>query len=130
MKLIEVAAAIIVKDGKIFCAQRGPGRSMANKWEFPGGKLEKNETGEEAITREIMEELACRISVEKFFMTVEHDYPDFHLTMHCYICSLVNEMPILSEHLDCCWKSGEDLLMLDWADADAPLIDKLRYLYP
>ncbi len=129
MKTVEVAAAIIIKNSKVFCAQRGPGRSMAGKWEFPGGKLENNESGEQAVIREIKEELNCEIKIEKFLMKIEHDYEDFHLTMHCYICSLVCGMPILSEHTDCAWLLGCQLDSLDWAKADLPIISKLKSLY-
>ena len=90
MKTIEVVAAIIRKDGKIFATQRGYG-DFKDWWEFPGGKMEAGETPEEALVREIREELSTEIVIEQFLHTVEWDYPQFHLTMHCYLCSLASD---------------------------------------
>ena len=88
MKQIEVVAAIIRKGDKIFATQRGYGE-WKDWWEFPGGKMEAGETPEKALVREIREELSAEISVDEYLCTVEYDYPKFHLTMHCYLCSLV-----------------------------------------
>ena len=123
MKKVEVVAAIIQKDNKIFCAQRNLSKSMGGKWEFPGGKIEEGETREEALVREIKEELDSDIRVDKYLMTVEHDYPTFHITMHDYLCTLVKGELILKEHNDSVWLSKEELLSLDWADADKPIVN-------
>ena len=97
MKNIEVVAAIIRKRDKIFATQRGYGE-WKDWWEFPGGKMEAGETPEEALVREIREELSTEISVDEFLCTVEYDYPQFHLTMHCYLCSLMTDSLHLNEH--------------------------------
>ena len=125
MRRIEVVAAVIEKDDKIFCAQRNLAKSQGGKWEFPGGKIEEGETKEEALVREIKEELDSEIVVDKYLMTVEHDYPTFHITMHAYLCSLVNGELTLKEHNDSIWLTKENLLTLDWADADKPIVNKL-----
>ena len=125
MKKVEVVAAVIKKDNKIFCAQRNLSKSMGGKWEFPGGKIEIGETKEEALVREIREELDSDIVVDKYLMTVEHDYRTFHITMHAYLCTLVKGELTLKEHNDSVWLSKEELLSLDWADADKPIVDKL-----
>ena len=125
MRRIEVVAAVIEKDDKIFCAQRNLTKSMGGKWEFPGGKIEVGETNEEALVREISEEFDTDIVVDKYIMTVEHDYPTFHITMHAYLCSLVNGELTLKEHNDSIWLTKENLLTLDWADADKPIVNKL-----
>ena len=97
MKQIEVVAAIIRKGDRIFATQRGYGE-WKDWWEFPGGKMEAGETPEEALKREIREELSAEISVDEFLYMVDYDYPQFHLTMHCYLCSLVTEALHLNEH--------------------------------
>ena len=125
MRRIEVVAAVIEKDDKIFCAQRNLTKSMGGKWEFPGGKIEVGETNEEALVREISEEFDSEIKVNEYIMTVEHDYPTFHITMHAYLCSLVNGELTLKEHNDSIWLTKENLLTLDWADADKPIVNKL-----
>lgn len=125
MRRIEVVAAVIQKDNKIFCAQRNLTKSMGGKWEFPGGKIEEGETNEEALVREISEEFDTDIVVDKYIMTVEHDYPTFHITMHAYLCSLVYGELTLKEHNDSIWLTKENLLTLDWADADKPIVNKL-----
>ena len=125
MRRIEVVAAVIEKDDKIFCAQRNLTKSMGGKWEFPGGKIEVGETNEEALVREISEEFDSEIKVNEYIMTVEHDYPTFHITMHAYLCSLVNGELTLKEHNDSIWLTKENLLTLDWADADKPIVKKL-----
>ena len=123
MKQIEVVAAIIHDDeGRIFATQRGYG-DYKDGWEFPGGKMEAGETPEEALKREIWEELETRISVDEFLSTVEFDYPKFHLTMHCYLCSLLTEALHLNEHEAACWLSKDELDSVKWLPADLEVVE-------
>ncbi|MDD4200700.1 MAG: 8-oxo-dGTP diphosphatase MutT [Eubacteriales bacterium] len=125
MKTIEVVAAIIKKDNKYFATQRGYG-DFAGGWEFPGGKIESGETAKQALVREIKEELDADIVVGELLDTVEHDYPEFHLTMHCFICELVSERLVLLEHEAAKWLAAEELESVDWLPADNGLIEKLK----
>ena len=127
MKQIEVVAAIICKEDKIFATQRGYG-DFKDWWEFPGGKMEAGETPEEALKREIREELSTEISVDKIICTVEYDYPKFHLTMHCFLCSLLTEALHLNEHEAAKWLTKEDWESVKWLPADLEVIEKLRGL--
>ena len=124
MKQIEVVAAIIRKEDKLFATQRGYG-DFKDWWEFPGGKMEPGETPEEALKREIQEELSTEISVDKFLCTVEYDYPKFHLTMHCYWCSLVSEGLHLNEHEAARWLSREEINSVKWLPADVKVVEAL-----
>lgn len=124
MKKIEVVAAIIVNEKKVFATQRGYGE-FKDGWEFPGGKIELGESSEEALVREIREELDVDIKVGRLLETVEYDYPRFHLTMHCFICELLSEEIILKEHEDAKWLAEEELDSVDWLPADVSLIDKI-----
>ena len=124
MKHIEVVAAIIRKGGKIFATQRGYGE-WKDWWEFPGGKMEVGETPEEALVREIHEELSAEISVDEFLCTVEYDYPQFHLTMHCYICSLLTESLHLNEHEAARWLKNNELDSVKWLPADKIIVEQL-----
>ena len=124
MKQIEVVAAIIRKGDKIFATQRGYGE-WKDWWEFPGGKMEVGETPEEALVREIREELSAEISVGKLFYTVKWDYPKFHLTMHCYLCSLVTEALHLNEHEAARWLTKDELDSVRWLPADIQVIEAL-----
>ena len=117
MKTIEVAAAIIVKDNKVFATQRGYGE-FKDGWEFPGGKLEPGESAREALVREIREELDVDIRVGRLLETVEYDYPEFHLTMHCFICELLSEEIVLKEHEDARWLKKDELDSVPWLPAD------------
>ena len=126
MKHIEVVAAIIRKDNKIFATQRGYG-DFKDWWEFPGGKMEPGETPEEALKREIQEELSTDISVDKFLCTVDYDYPQFHLTMHCYFCSLLSEALHLNEHEAAKWLSKDELNSVKWLPADLEVVEKVLY---
>ena len=125
MKQIEVVAAIIHKDGRIFATQRGYG-DWKDWWEFPGGKMEAGETPEEALKREIREELSTEIQLDKLFCTVEWDYPKFHLTMHCYLCSLLTEALHLNEHEAARWLPKEELNSVQWLPADVQIIERLK----
>ena len=124
MKKIEVVAAIIVNEKKVFATQRGYGE-FKDGWEFPGGKIELGESSEEALVREIREELDVDIKVGRLLETVEYVYPRFHLIMHCFICELLSEEIILKEHEDAKWLAEEELDSVDWLPADVSLIDKI-----
>ncbi len=150
MKQIEVVAAIIrkavieqgqsdasinsaereqarseIKGDKIFATQRGYGE-WKDWWEFPGGKMEVGETPEDALKREIREELSTEISVDEFLCTVEYDYPQFHLKMHCYLCSLLTEALHLNEHEAAKWLTKNELDSVKWLPADMLVIDALK----
>ena len=125
MKQIEVVAAIIRKDDKIFATQRGYG-DFKDWWEFPGGKMELGETPEDALKREIREELSTEISVDEFLCTVEYDYLKFHLTMHCYLCSLLTEALHLNEHEAAKWLTKDELESVKWLPADLLVIEELK----
>lgn len=127
MKKIEVVAAIITKGNSIFATQRGYGEFKGG-WEFPGGKVEKGESFEAALIREIKEELDADIKIDEFYTTVEYDYPTFHLTMHCYLCNLISEEITLLEHEDSKWLTKEELDSLNWLPADEGLIENLKSL--
>lgn len=126
MKNIEVVAAIFInKNNEIFCARRKDEGELALKWEFPGGKIEQGESHQEALIREIQEELSTEIKVKDFIMTVKHQYNNFHLTMHAYFAEVVNGDLILNEHTGFRWLKKEELHSLDWAAADLPIVDFL-----
>ena len=126
MKKIEVVAAIIHNaEGRIFATQRGYGE-WKDWWEFPGGKMEVGETPEEALRREIWEELETRIVVERFVETVEWDYPSFHLTMHCYLCHVESGHLELKEHEAAKWLNANELESVNWLPADRELVRKLK----
>ena len=123
MKQIEVVAAIIRdEEGCVFATQRGYGE-WKDWWEFPGGKMEAGETPEEALVREIREELSAEIRVDEFLCTVEYDYPAFHLTMHCYLCSLMTDSLHLNEHEAAKWLTKDELNSVKWLPADAKLMN-------
>ena len=124
MKRIEVVAAIIIKGNQVFATQRGFGE-FKGWWEFPGGKIESGECPQEALKREIKEELDAEISVGELLETVEWDYPTFHLTMHCFICTLKSESLHLNEHEDSAWLTKETLDSVKWLPADLILLDKI-----
>jgi 8-oxo-dGTP diphosphatase len=124
MKTIEVVAAVIIKDGKVFATQRGYGQ-WKDWWEFPGGKIEPGECPQEALVREIREELDTEIEVGGLLETVEWDYPDFHLTMHCFICRLLSDSLHLNEHEDATWLTRETLDSVQWLPADLGVVGKI-----
>ena len=125
MKTIEVVAAIIRKGDRIFATQRGYGE-WKDWWELPGGKTEPGETPEEALVREIREELSTEICIDKFLCTVDYDYPKFHLTMQCYMCTLGSEALHLNEHEAARWLAPEELRSVNWLPADLGLIDLIE----
>ena len=120
MKTIKVVAAIIEKEDKILIAKRGYGE-FAGLWEFPGGKYEEGETGEEAIKREIEEEFDVEISVKEYLCTIEHEYSSFYLIMVCYICSLMSDNMVLHDHSDIRWIDPYNL-DIEWVPADIKVI--------
>ena len=124
MQTIEVVAAIIIKEGQVFATQRGYGE-FQGWWEFPGGKMEAGESPQEALKREINEELDADIQVNELLETVEWDYPNFHLTMRCFICSLLSESIHLNEHEAATWLNLENLRSVKWLPADEILLDKI-----
>ncbi|MGX8707776.1 MAG: (deoxy)nucleoside triphosphate pyrophosphohydrolase [Bacteroidales bacterium] len=121
LKHIEVVAAVIRRGDTIFATQRGYGE-WKDWWEFPGGKMEPGETREEALVREIREELSAEISIDKFLCTVEYDYPAFHLTLHCFLCSLVSGALQLNEHESARWLDRDAIGSVGWLPADESLL--------
>jgi 8-oxo-dGTP diphosphatase len=124
MKCIEVVAAVIYQDGKVLAAQRGYGEFKGG-WEFPGGKIEPGETQEQAIVREIQEEMAATIEVVEKLGTVEYDYPTFHLTMHCFWTTVKDGKLQLLEHEGAKWVDKETIHTVDWLPADVELVEKV-----
>ena len=125
MKRIEVVAAIIMRGKEIFATQRGYGQ-WHGWWEFPGGKMEAGESSQEALRREIREELDAEIEIGDLLETVEWDYPEFHLTMHCFICTLLSESVHLNEHEAAAWLTKDTLSTVNWLPADEGLIKRLH----
>lgn len=127
MKKIEVVAGIIFFQDKILCVQRPQNKLLyiSEKFEFPGGKIEKDETKEEALHRELFEELNISIKIKSLFLTVVHEYPDFEITMHSFICEVDSKEITLNEHISQEWLSINELQKLDWAAADIPIVNKL-----
>lgn len=129
MKTIKVAAAIIIHDNKVFATQRGYGE-FKDGWEFPGGKVEAGETSRQALVREIREELDTEIEVGELFDTVEYDYPAFHLSMDCFLCTVKSGRLVLKEHEAAKWLTRETLNSVAWLPADIELIEKLKAVIP
>jgi 8-oxo-dGTP diphosphatase len=127
MKKIEVVAAVIFCEDQVLCVQRPKNKHLyiSEKYEFPGGKLEVGETKEEALHRELLEELNISININSFFLTVVHQYPDFELTMHSFMCEVDSKGLTLHEHIDSKWLKIKELTSLDWAAADMPIVEKL-----
>ena len=126
MKTINVVAAIIRDaNGRILSTQRGYGE-WKGWWEYPGGKMVGGETPEEALKREIREELSTEISVDEFFCTVDYDYPAFHLTMHCYLCSMLTGALRLNEHKAARWLKRDELGGVKWLPADVEVVEMLK----
>lgn len=124
MKIVKVAAAIMIYNHKVFATQRGYGE-FKGKWEFPGGKIEGQETPQAALEREIWEELDTKIEVGELFETVEYDYPKFHLSMQCFFAKIVSGNLVLKEHSAAKWLSKSQLNSVDWLKADRDLVLKL-----
>ena len=130
MKSYEVVAAIIIYQDKILCMQRNKGKYdyVSYKYEFPGGKIESGETRAEALQRELREEMALEVEVkeEDYYMSVEHTYPDFKITMHSFICQVESQAFERKEHIDHKWLTRKELMALDWAPADIPIVKRLQ----
>ena len=128
MKIVRVVAAIIIENGKVFATQRGYGE-FKDGWEFPGGKIEPGETPEEAIVREIKEELDTEVEVIELLDTVEYDYPNFHLSMGCFICKIKSGDLVLKEHEAAKWLTKDTLGSLEWLPEDMGLVGEIeKYL--
>ena len=125
MKTIRVVAAVIPKDDRIFATQRGYGE-FKDGWEFPGGKIEPGETPQQALVREIREELETEIRVGDLIDTIEYDYPTFHLSMDCFWCEIVEGSLELKEHEAAKWLDRESLYTVDWLPADVGLVEKIK----
>ncbi len=127
MKRIEVVAGVIFWEDQVLCVQRPKNKLhyISEKFEFPGGKIEEGETKEEALHRELFEELNLATKIKSFFLTVVHEYPDFELTMHTFKCEVDSKELTLHEHVDQKWLKINELTALDWAAADIPIVDKL-----
>lgn len=128
MKHVTVAAAIIVHDGRILATQRGYG-DFKDGWEFPGGKIEPGETPEQALVREIREELELDIEPFRLVTVVDHDYPTFHITMHCFLSRVVKGSLHLLEHEAARWLTFDELDEPDWLPADAPAVEELKRIW-
>ena len=125
MKTVKVVAAVIRNGDRIFATQRGYG-DLKGGWEFPGGKVEPGETPQEALKREILEELETEIEVGELIDTIEYDYPTFHLSMDCFWCEIQSGALVLKEHEAAKWLSKDTLYSVDWLPADVTLIEKIR----
>lgn len=129
MKKIEVVAAVIVREAEVLCLQRNFSKYdyISYKYEFPGGKVESKEDYKKALSRELLEEMNLRIDEDQmtFFMTVNHQYEDFSIIMHAYLCRVEQINFILNEHVDSVWSNSENINSLDWAAADLPIVDLL-----
>ena len=125
MKTIEVVAAVLAADNRIFATQRGYG-DFKDGWEFPGGKMEPGETPQQALVREIEEELETEIKVGKLLRTVDYDYPKFHLTMHCFLCEIASGDLTLVEHEAAKWLTAETIDSMDWLPADLMIIEDIK----
>ncbi|MHA6606783.1 (deoxy)nucleoside triphosphate pyrophosphohydrolase [Photobacterium damselae] len=130
-KQIEVVAAVLINGGQFLAVQRGESKLsyVSKKWEFPGGKVEAGETFVAAITRELEEELRITIAEPQFLLTVEHSYPDFDITMHCFVVDVPTRELELTEHLDFRWLNKDQLWDLDWAAADVPAVEMLSVTF-
>lgn len=124
-KRIAVVGAVVVRDGQVMCAQRGPGSILPYKWEFPGGKIEQGETARQALEREIVEELNCLVDVGDEVTTTTYDYDFAVVTLTTFYCTLLGGEPELTEHAQVLWSTPAALADLDWAPADVPAVLKI-----
>lgn len=124
-----VVAGAIIKDGKVFAAQRGASGKTAFKWEFPGGKINPGETPEQALARELVEELSINVKVHELIYSVVDEYEDVILHIDTYKCSLLSGEPTLSEHINMAWSDKNELDKLNFSPADAPVLEKIKKLY-
>lgn len=128
MNHIRVVAAVIIDAGRVFAARRNDTGEMALRWEFPGGKLEVGESSEEALVREIGEELSATVRVDSPLMTVQHAYDTFSLTLEAYLCTVMEGELTISEHVESRWLTKGELTSVEWADADIPIVGKVAHL--
>lgn len=124
-KQINVVGAVIVDNGKVLCAQRGPG-ALEGMWEFPGGKIEQGEAPREALEREITEELQCTVKVGDEVASTTYDYPFGIVTLTTFYCDLIDGTPTLTEHSEVRWEQPADMHLLDWAPADIPAVERIQ----
>jgi 8-oxo-dGTP diphosphatase len=124
--MIDVSCAVIIEAGKVLCVQRGEGRHLAGKWEFPGGKVGKGETPEDSVVREVREELDLEIKVLKSLAPVAHAYPDKTVRLMPFLCRIIGGTFRLHEHQAYRWLLPDDLDVLDWCDADGPILEEIR----
>ncbi|WP_341952937.1 (deoxy)nucleoside triphosphate pyrophosphohydrolase [Salinibacterium sp. TMP30] len=125
-KQINVVGAVIVRDGLILCAQRGPGGALPGMWEFPGGKIETGETPRDALAREIAEELECEVAVGELITTTTHEYDFGFVVLTTFYCELLSGTPVLTEHTDVRWLAPTELSSLEWAPADVPAVELIE----
>lgn len=125
-KHIHVVGAVIIENEKILCAQRGNTKTLSYKWEFPGGKIEEGETPQEALKREIDEEMNCTVEIGEFIETTVHEYEFGFVHLSTFYCTLIDGQPTLTEHIDIKWLAASELLTLDWAPADIPAVEKIQ----
>jgi 8-oxo-dGTP diphosphatase len=125
-RTLEVVGAVIVRDGEILCARRGPGGETGGLWEFPGGKVEPGETPQQALRREIAEELGCTITVGDHLTTTTHEYAEVTIVLATYRCALVDGTPVPTEHTELTWLPPSELACLAWAPADVPAVGLLH----
>lgn len=125
-KQISVVGAVIVREGLILCAQRGPGGDLPGMWEFPGGKIEAGETPHDALAREIAEELECEVAVGELITTTTHEYDFGIIVLTTFYCELLSGTPVLTEHSEVRWLSRAELSALGWAPADIPAVELIQ----
>ena len=126
LKRIKVVGAVLVHDGRVFAAKRGPGKSMAGYWEFPGGKVEADETPEEALARELREELKIDVTVGEFIVTATYEAGTAVIELSTYLCTIIEGVPVLTEHEEFRWLPVSELSDVEWAPADIPTVELLR----
>jgi 8-oxo-dGTP diphosphatase len=125
-KQINVVGAVIVREGLILCAQRGPGGALPGMWEFPGGKIEPHETPRDALAREIIEELECEVAVGELITTTTHEYDFGVVVLTTFYCELLSGTPVLTEHAEVAWLAPGELNSLEWAPADIPAVELIK----